>query len=120
MIKSRYIEDILILLIGGQEFEVNLKIQLELIVDLEYTYTGSGLIVTFMNDPKIEKYRINFDQVLNGVKITSSELDLGAQASLFFNNGTISYLEIFSNSSVYPMRMLKDYRLSQEWLPQGG
>lgn len=120
MVKSKYISDILLLLIDGFKYEPILKKQIELLNDSEYSYTDAGLIVTFSHDDAINNYKIDFDKILNGVKIASPELELGAQTSLFFDKGLISYLEIFSNSSFYPKNSLQSYRLSQEWLPGGG
>lgn len=120
MIKSTFIYNILSLLIEGHECETYLQKQLDFLIDSDYSYTGSGLIVTFTHDKAINNSKVNSDYVLNGVKITSTELELGAQTNLFFNEGIMSYLEIFSNSSFYPEKFLSNYELSQEWLPNGG
>jgi hypothetical protein len=120
MIKSQYVQSILELLIEGEKDESDLKKQTEILNDSQYSYTGPGLIVTFSSSEAINKYKVDVDKILNGVKITSSDLALGAQANLFFENGIMSYLEIFSNSASYPARSLRDYCLSQEWLLGGG
>jgi hypothetical protein len=120
MINSLYIQDILLLLIDGHKDEFNLKHQIQLLNDNEYTYTGAGLIVSFNYSNSIDKYKIDIDEILNGVSIESSELECGAYANLFFDNGMISYLEIFSNSATYPEKMFNDYVLSQDWLPNSG
>ena len=47
--------------------------------------------------------------------IKSSELEIGADCTLFFKDGLISYLEIWSYSGNYPKKELIDYELTQQW-----
>jgi hypothetical protein len=55
------------------------------------------------------------DGVLNGVEIRSNELKYGAEASLYFHEGIIAYLDIFSRSGCYPENELSDDTLVQAW-----
>lgn len=120
MINSIYINNILSLLVDGHPEEGNLRNQIELLIDKEYTYTGAGLIVSFDYSFNIREYQVCFAGILNGVKIMAPELELGAQSNLFFQEGIILYLELVSNSGFYPGYELSKYKLSQEWLSIGG
>lgn len=122
MIDSGYIKNILLLLAEGHEEENNLLKQIGLLTDAEYTYTGAGLFVGFACDEGIEAYRVmnSDDTILSGVLVESPELQLGANAQLFFDKGIILYLELFARDAEYPKKPLDRYELSQEWLPGGG
>jgi hypothetical protein len=120
MIRNIYIRNILDLLVQGHENERELKSQIELIEDIEYSHTGAGLIVTFRATKSTQNFRINSIAIINGVQIKSTEIEIGAEANLFLDNGIISYLEIHSFSSSYPKEPLSNYILTQAWLPEGG
>lgn len=116
MIKSKFILDILDLLLDGDNDGLMIRQQLDHIIDENYNYTGSGLFVKFSNSDSISTKRIQKDTlVLNGVLIESSELEIGADATVFITNGIIDYLEIWSQSGDYPKRELTDYILTQVW-----
>jgi hypothetical protein len=116
MIKSKFIIDILDLLLDGDNDGLMIREQLDYITDETYKYTGSGLFVTFSHSDSISTKRIKKDNlVLNGVLIKSSELEIGADATVFITNGIIDYLEIWSQSGDYPKRELMDYVLTQVW-----
>lgn len=116
MINSKFILDILDLLLDGDNDGFMLRHQLDDLTDDNYNYTGSGLFVTFSHNDNILAKRIHSDDLLlNGILIKSSELEIGAECSIFISNGIIDYLEIWSHSGNYPKRELKDYVLTQNW-----
>ncbi len=116
MIKSKFIIDILDLLLDGDDDGLKLRHQLDYLTDENYNYTGTGLFVTFSHNDNISKKRIQKDKfVLNGLLIKSSDLEIGADATIFITNGIIDYLEIWSQSGNYPMSELTDYVLTQDW-----
>lgn len=115
MIRSRFILDILTLLLDGED-SILLIPQLDYIFDSDYNYTnGGGCIITFSYSDDIVKYKSKENIVLNGVIIESSELEVGADATLFMKDGIIDYLEIWSFDGNYPNKELKNYKLSQVW-----
>jgi len=116
MISSKFILDILDLLLDGDEAGKTLRPQIDYLTDAKYNYTGVGVFVTFLSSTGIENYRYPEDKVvLDGVSITSTELGiLGASTILFVSNGVLDTLEIFSYDGGYPRRELSDYTLKQE------
>jgi len=116
MIKSKFILNILELLLDGDEDGVNANSQIGYLTESNFDYTGVGVFIEFKQTEGIEKYRSNIESlVLNGVVIKSSELEIGADCTLFFKDGLISYLEIWSYSGNYPKKELIDYELTQQW-----
>jgi hypothetical protein len=116
MIKSKFIIDILDLLLDGDDDGLILRHQLDYLTDENYNYTGNGLFVTFSHNDSVSKKRIKKDNlVLNGVLIKSSDLEIGADSKVFITKGIIDYIEIWSQSGDYPKRELTDYVLSQAW-----
>jgi hypothetical protein len=115
MIAREFTKNVLLSLADDHRYEANLRKQIELLTGFDYSYTGAGLIVTFTHQPGIRDWPIESILVLNDVEVRSSELDRGADANLFFDDGIISYLELFSKSGVYPDRQLADYELVQVW-----
>lgn len=53
--------------------------------------------------------------MLDGVKIETSEFPIEAEATLFFTDGIIDYLEIWCYLGDYPSKELTVYTLSQKW-----
>jgi len=116
MIKSKFISNILELLLDGNEDGINAKLQIEFISESDYKYTGSGVFIGFKHKNGIEKFKSKKDDLLlNGVGIKSIELEDGADCMLFFKNGLIDYLEIFSFGGDYPEKELSSYELTQTW-----
>ncbi|WP_452232685.1 hypothetical protein [Lacinutrix sp. MEBiC02595] len=116
MLKSKFITNILELLLDGDKDGINGKLQLEYLSESGYEYTGSGVFIGFEHRNGIEKYKADKnDLILDGLKIKSSELEFGADCILFFKNGIIDNLEIWSNSGNYPKKELSEYELTQEW-----
>lgn len=115
MISSKFILNILDLLLDGDEYGRALRPQVDYLTDVEYDYTGVGLFVSFRSSADIENYKHPEERViLDGVSITSSELGIGASAIVFANNGIIEYLEIWSYDGKYPQKELSDYAIKQE------
>ena len=115
MISSKFILNILDLLLDGDEYGRALRPQVDYLTDVEYDYTGVGLFVTFRASAGIENYKHPEERViLDGVSITSSELGIGASAIVFANKGIIDYLEIWSYDGEYPKKELSDYAIKQE------
>lgn len=121
MIKSKYISDIINLLIGSDDVDLKIRQQINFISDTDYRYTGSGLFVNFSVSEDINTYRIETnDLLLSGVKIASKELDIEGEANLFFKSGIIDYLEIWCYSGFYPQNDLPTYTLTQFWIGSTG
>jgi hypothetical protein len=116
MLKSKFISDILELLLDGDEDGIKARSQIEFINESDYEYTGSGVFIGFEHKKGIEKYRCGKnDLILDGVEIKSSELEIGANCTLFFSNGIIDNLEIWNFGGIYPKTELNDYILTQVW-----
>ena len=116
MLKSKFITNILELLLDGDEEGIKAKSQIEFVIESDYKYTGNGVFIEFEHKNGIEKYRFKEDKlILDGVEIKSSELENGADCTLFFSNGIIDYLEIWNKGGTYPNEELKEYELLQTW-----
>jgi hypothetical protein len=116
VIKSKYISDILDLLLDGDNEGVAVRPQLEFLTDAKYDHTGSGLFVTFSHSDGIGRYKyFKDDLVLLGVKITTSEYPIEAEATVFLKNGFIDNLEIWCYKGDYPQKDLAKYTLTQAW-----
>ena len=117
MIQSKYINDILELLLDSDEDGLFASQQLPFLTESKFNYTGSGLFVSFEHNVGIEIYRAeNKDLVLDGVNIKSDECQIEAQAILFFKDGLIDNLEIWCYIGEYPNNDLTSYILTQTWL----
>ncbi len=117
MIKSAFIHDILMSLLDGDDYYKAIRPQINFISDDSYEFTGVGVFVSFIYIDEIFKHKIKDENIiLTGVEIKSSELEIGATATLFFKDGIIDYLEIWSYCGEYPERELADYTLVQQWL----
>lgn len=116
MIKSKYILDILDLLLDGDDLGRSARLQIDFLTEENYNYTGVGLFVIFDHASGIEQYRIKTENaVINGVEIKSAALEIGAEAMVSINNGLIDHLEIWSYSGNYPAKELSNYTLTQAW-----
>jgi len=116
MIKSKYISDILNLLLDGDNEGLLARQQLPFISEDNFDYTAGGLFVRFSHSDEIAKFKVNKqDLILNGVKIQTTEYPIKADATLFFKNGVIDYLEIWCYLGDYPNQDLTKYTLTQEW-----
>ena len=116
MIESRFIIDILSLLLDSSEHQENLMNQVPFLRDFDYEYTGAGLFVSFDYLEGVNQYKILGETIIiNGVKIESQELTLGAEAAVFVINGLINFLEIWSYDANYPNKELESYTITQVW-----
>lgn len=116
MVQSIFIQEILTLLLDDDKDAVLARNQLDYITEKEVEYTGAGVFIYFNQTKEIEKYQLeNSTLILNGVKIISPELTAEADATLFFKNGLIDYLEIWSLNGEYPKKELRSYVLKQAW-----
>ena len=115
MVKSKYISDILDLLLDGDNEGLLARKQLPFIAEDNFDYTGGGLFVRFSHSNGIEKYKLKQDSTLDGVKIQTTEYPIEANATLFFSNGVIDFLEIWCYLGDYPYQDLTKYTLTQIW-----
>ncbi len=116
MIKSKYIFDLLDLLLDGDNEGLSARQQLPFITEEIFDYTGGGLFVRFSHSDEIIKHKVNKqDLILDGVKIQTTEYPIEADATLFFKDGLINYLEIWCYLGDYPNHDLKKYTLTQIW-----
>ena len=117
MVKSKFIQDILTLLLDGDKAGEEVKGQLDFISEAEFEYTGVGVFISFEHADGIENFKATkTDLILNGVTIKSTELEIGADSTLFFKNGLVDYLELWSYNGEYPKHELSEYELKQEWV----
>ncbi len=117
MIKSKYVSDILDLLLDGDEVGRKARRQVEFLTEKSVLYTGVGVFVSFDHSDGIEEFKLSDDNsVINGVEIGSADLEIGAEAMVHTINGLIDHLEIWSYSGKYPDREFTNYILTQGWL----
>jgi hypothetical protein len=116
MITSKYILDILELLLDGDNDGITARGQLAFSSEDNFEYTDSGLFVRFSHSDGISKYKASKqDLILNGIKIQTTEYPIEADATLFFKDGLITYLEIWCYLGNYPKQDLTKYTLTQIW-----
>jgi hypothetical protein len=121
MIKSKYISDILDLLLDSDDLRQKARLQIDFLTDRNYDYTGVGLFVSFDHADGIEQNRLTVDKtVINGVEIKSTDLEIAAEAMVHTINGLVDCLEIWSYIGEYPTRQLTNYKLTQAWLKGRG
>lgn len=79
-------------------------------------YTGVGAFISFKHKPGSTVIPHTEDRMVwNGLVITSPEVPVGAEATLFVQQGRIDCLEICSFDAEYPEKELETYRLQQAW-----
>lgn len=116
MVKSKYISDILELLLDSDDEGLSARQQLPFIAEDNFDYTGGGLFVRFSHSDEISNHKVTKQNlILNGVKINTTEFPIEADAALFFANGIIDYLEIWCYQGDYPNQDLTKYTLTQIW-----
>lgn len=116
MVKSKYISDILDLLLDGDNEGLSARQQLPFIIEDNLDYSGGGLLVRFSHSYEITKHKVNKqDLILNGVKIQTTEYPIEADATLFFKDGLLNYLEIWCYLGDYPNQDLTKYTVTQIW-----
>jgi len=87
----------------------------EFLTESRCDYTGVGVFIHFSHEKGIVKFKIHSDSPLNGVILKSSEFKISADSILFFKNGPIYYLEIWSFDGKYPEKELTEYELTEGW-----
>lgn len=116
MIKSNFVADVVELLLDGNPDGIASRPQLALISDTLYGYTSRGMFVSFSHPDNISSYKsTKADLTLQGVKITSPELEFEAEATLYFKKGIIDRMEISCSRDAYPRCELTKYTLVQLW-----
>jgi hypothetical protein len=112
MIQSKFIMDIMEMLLDKDDEGIALRKQLEFLTDSKYEYTGAGVYVNFESLAGIEGFLYGDNSLsLAGVEIKSKEIGVAANARLRVKNGKINYLEIWSYDGVYPYKELSNYSL---------
>ncbi len=114
MVRSKFIADILDLLLDGDE----LAAQLPFIEEKEVEYTGRGYVVLFKHLPGIEKDARGGEYCHEAVEITSPEYGGNQDAGfieLWTRDGLIDYLQFIGHYDNYPARDLKNYTIKQAW-----
>lgn len=119
-IKSKFIANVLDLLLDGDELGEQAKQQIDFLTEKNFNYTGVGLFVSFTHNEGIQSIPLKGETVINGLVITSPELGAGAEASVCLKEGLIDYLEIWSYDGVYPEQELTRYTLTQGWVGSPG
>ena len=115
MIQSKYINDLLDLLLDGDD-GILARNQLPFLTENGFEYTGSGVFIRFSNESDINSHNVDSENlVLNGVLIETKEYPIEADATLFFTDGKIDYLEIWCHFGDYPEKDLTQYTLTQIW-----
>lgn len=113
MIKSKFIYDVLDLLLDGDSNGIKAKSQIKYLCESDYEYTESGVFISFTHQPGIEKYRMQSDRlILDGVVVKSTNPNLEAEAIVFFKKGLVDFLEIWKYyGESYPKEELTSYEL---------
>ena len=113
MIKSKFIADVVGLLLDSQNNSIDIRLQKEFITDTVCGYMSKGLFVTFSHTEDIIAHKsANDNLIINGVKITSTAFDFEAEASLFFRKGFIDSLEVSATKGRIPHQELTEYILT--------
>src|SRR5688572_28809858 len=128
MIHSKYILDIFDLIFDEFESEDLIRRQIPFLSEKRREHTGVGIFVYFVAEKEIENYKIptdkvqNFDldgsptEMLNGVEIKNSGLNILADATVHLKNGFIDCVEIWNkHGEVYPIDDPLSYELTQSW-----
>jgi hypothetical protein len=116
MIKSKFITEIVELILKGNKDSESLMHQIPFLSESKYDYTGVGLYVDFSHSPEAAVYKIDEAQrVITGIQILSEDLDAsGGGAILFLKGGIISTLEIYTYTGSYPRKELANYTLRRD------
>ena len=116
MIKSKFIFNVVDLLLDGNAEGRAVRSQIQYLTDDKYQHTDDGLIVSFFHGDEIYQHRsCKGDIILNGVEIKSTETRLTANASLYFKKGIIDSLKINCYRGTFPKKELKQYTLTLIW-----
>lgn len=93
MLKSKFISDILTLLLDGDENGILAAKQIPFLEESDYEYTGSGVFIGFSSTPDINNLKVSTKEklIIDGVKIESPDLEDEANCILFFEDGIIDF-----------------------------
>jgi hypothetical protein len=120
MIKSKFISDILDLMLDGADIG-DVRNQKDYLIEKDYEYTGVGLFVNFSHVDGIDKFKAkNESLIIDGLVIKSKELEIGASVTMFFTDGLVNYIDIWSYDGNFPRKELETYTLTQEWIGSPG
>lgn len=116
MIGSKFIIDILDLMLDCEKEDKSLREQIDFLTETEIDHTGSGLFISFENEQKKKYLKVGKNLTLIGVEIKNEKLNVLADAILQIKDGIIDELEIFNkNGFDYPTEKLEYYILTQNW-----
>ncbi|REG97959.1 hypothetical protein [Flavobacterium aquicola] len=116
MISSKFIIDILDLILDDEKEAKLLRNQIGFLTVTEIEHTGIGLFINFENELKKECFKVDKNLTFDGVEIKNEELNILADAILHVKDGIIYQLEIFNkNGSDYPKDEIETYTLTQNW-----
>ena len=89
MLKSKFIADILELLLDRDNYGIKTRPQIDFITESDYEYTGNGVFIGFEHTKGIEKYRFEEDDLINLIKqIKYKDFILGTDIGIISYNDT--------------------------------
>lgn len=116
MISSKFIVDILDLMLDDETLDESLCKQIAFLTDIETVYTEVGIFINFKNEIEEEFLKIGMNLTLDGVEIQNDEQNILADAILQVKDGIICQLEIFNkNGFDFPKEEIENYVLTQNW-----
>jgi hypothetical protein len=107
---TRFQRDIIEQLVSCMPDGNNLLHQIDLLSLEGLEHNGKEVLYRYKSAHTPEK-KYGENVVLDGLEISSSELDSGASAAVFLKNGLISFLQILAHSGEFPEDELTDYTL---------
>ena len=116
MISSKFIYDILNLMLDDETLDESLSRQITFLTDIETVYTDVGVFINFKNEIEEEFLKIGMNLTFDGVEIQKDELNILADAIIQVKDGIICQLEIFNKNGLsFPKEKIKSYVLNQNW-----
>ena len=116
MISSKFIVDILNLMLDDETLDESLFRQIKFLKDIESVYTNVGVFINFKNEIEEEFLKIGMNLTFDGVEIQNDEQNILADAILQVKDGIICQLEIFNkNGFDFPKEEIENYVLTQNW-----
>jgi len=116
MISSKFIYDILNLMLDDETLDESLSRQITFLTDIETVYTDVGVFINFKNEIEEEFLKIGMNLTFDGVEIQKDELNILADAIIQVKDGIICQLEIFNKNGLsFPKEEIKSYVLNQNW-----
>jgi hypothetical protein len=115
MIKSKFISGIVDLTLDGDDIG-HVRHQKDYLVEKDFEFTGVGLFVNFAHLEGINNFKSENEKlIIDGPTIASNELKIGASVTMFFKDGLVNYIDIWSFDGNFPIKELETYTLTQEW-----